>query len=319
MSPQVINIGELAIDALTEAEVVAHVLGELHAGRGGRLGTLNVDIFRAASRDPALKQLIGGSTLLVADGMPVVWGAKLRGTPVPERVTGASLILSLTQAAAREGRSVYLLGGAAGVPERARAALCHRYPTLIVAGAEAPPLGFDGTAAGIDAVCARVVAAAPDIVYVGLGFPKQERLIARLAPAVPSSWFIGCGAAISFAAGTLRRAPPWMQQVGLEWLFRLASEPRRLAHRYLINDLPFAALLLLTCAAHGFGRDSDGRPAIGTRARCRSDQHSRASNTQRQAQVARARPLPTPRAPVEATRFTATDADLQESVGRYGL
>jgi N-acetylglucosaminyldiphosphoundecaprenol N-acetyl-beta-D-mannosaminyltransferase len=249
----------------------------------------------------------------------MVWGAKLRGTPVPERVTGASLILSLTQAAAQEGRSVYLLGGAAGVPEQARAALCHRYPTLIVAGAEAPPLGFDGTAAGIDAVCARVAAAAPDIVYVGLGFPKQERLIARLAPAVPSSWFVGCGAAISFAAGTLRRAPRWMQQAGLEWLFRLASEPRRLAHRYLIDDVPCAALLLLTCAAHRFGRDSNGRPGIGPSERYRSDPPSRADSAEGQAQVLRARQVSTPRAQVEATRFTATDADLQESASRYGL
>ena len=99
------------IDALTEAQVVEHVLGELRAGRGGRIATINVDIFRAAIRDPGLKRLLAGSSLLVADGMPLVWAARLCRTPVPERVTGASLILSLSRAAAREGRSVYLLGG----------------------------------------------------------------------------------------------------------------------------------------------------------------------------------------------------------------
>src|SRR5262249_20923584 len=147
------------------------------------------------------------------------------------------------------GRSVYLLGGAPGVPEQARVALCNRYPGLTVAGVEAPALGFDFTPAGIHAVCARVVSAAPGLLYLGLGFPKQERVIAQVAPALPSAWFVGCGAAIPFAAGALRRAPRWMQQAGLEWVFRLVSEPRRLARRYLIDDLPFAGRLLTSCLA----------------------------------------------------------------------
>jgi N-acetylglucosaminyldiphosphoundecaprenol N-acetyl-beta-D-mannosaminyltransferase len=267
MGFRTIELDGLAIDAVTEAEAIAHVLRELRAGRGGRLGTLNTDIFRAARRDPEMNRLIAGSSLLVADGMPVVWAARLQGTPLPERVTGASLVLSLSRAAARERRSVYLLGGGPpGVPEQARAALCSRYPTLVVAGVDAPPQGFDASAAGIDAVCARVVSAAPDIVYVGLGFPKQERLIAHLASLAPSSWFLGCGAAISFAAGAASRAPRWMQRVGLEWLYRLAREPRRLARRYLIDDLPFAGSLMASCVAYRLGSRSDGRPMIGAQA-----------------------------------------------------
>ena len=126
-------------------------------------------------------------------------------------------------------------------------------------------MGFDATASGIDAVSARVVAAAPDIVYVGLGFPKQERLIAQIAPLAPSSWFVACGAAISFAAGTARRAPRWMQWAGLEWLFRLAREPRRLAHRYLVHDLPFAGQLLTSYVAHRFGRRTEENSATAPR------------------------------------------------------
>jgi N-acetylglucosaminyldiphosphoundecaprenol N-acetyl-beta-D-mannosaminyltransferase len=86
-------------------------------------------------------------------------------------------------------------------------------------------------------------------VYVGLGFPKQERLIASLMPALPSAWFIGCGAAIGFAAGTVNRAPEWMRQSGLEWTHRLISEPRRLFRRYIVHDLPYAAGLLACAAA----------------------------------------------------------------------
>lgn len=257
MGRRVVNLQGLAIDALTEAEVVAHVLGELDKGRGGQMVPLNVDVLRAVSLDPDLKRLVRGASLRVADGMPLVWATRLSRAPVPERVTGASLIFALTQAAAVQSRSVYLLGGAPGVPQEAGAALCRRYPGLAVVGADSPPFGFDATDAGIDAVCARLVAAEPDIVYVGLGFPKQERLIARVAPELPSSWFVACGAAIAFAAGALHRAPRWMQQTGLEWLFRLVTEPRRLAQRYLVHDLPFATQLIVSSFTDRLARQGD--------------------------------------------------------------
>jgi len=148
--------------------------------------------------------------------MPLLWAARLRGEPLVERVAGASLIFSLTEAAARHGRSIYLLGGKPGVPDRAGERLRRRYPGLVVAGTDSPPYGFETTSAGVETVRRRLVAAAPDIVYVGLGFPKQERLIAQLAPSFPATWFVACGAAIPIAAGVSRRAPRWMQRSGLE-------------------------------------------------------------------------------------------------------
>jgi N-acetylglucosaminyldiphosphoundecaprenol N-acetyl-beta-D-mannosaminyltransferase len=139
-----------------------------------------------------------------------------------------------------------------------------------VAGTDAPPMGFDKTRQGIGAVRRKLVAAAPDIVYVGLGFPKQEQLIAQLAPALPGAWFVGCGAAIPFAAGTLRRAPRWMQAAGLEWGWRLLSEPRRLFKRHMVSDLPFAAGLLLDSAAARLHRDATaGRAQLSHPARSR--------------------------------------------------
>jgi N-acetylglucosaminyldiphosphoundecaprenol N-acetyl-beta-D-mannosaminyltransferase len=253
-----VSLAGLTIDRLTEEQVVAHVLDQLQAGNGGWVGTLNIDICRAARRDAELARLLREASLLVPDGMPVLWAAWLRGTALVERVTGASLILSLTEAAAQRGRSIYLLGGEPGVAERATVALCHSYPGLNVVGTDAPPIGFDATARGIEAVCEKLVAASPDIVYVGLGFPKQERLITQLAPALRGAWFVGCGAAIPFAAGVVPRAPRWMQQSGLEWLFRLAGEPRRLCRRYLIDDLPFAFTLLASCAAERLTRRREG-------------------------------------------------------------
>ena len=104
------------------------------------------------------------------------------------------------------------------------------------------------------AVRRRLAAARPDIVFVGLGCPKQERLIAAVGPYLPTAWYLGCGAAVPLAAGTVRRAPRWMQQAGLEWLFRLLSEPRRLFHRYVVADLPFAVRLLAVSAAERLRR-----------------------------------------------------------------
>jgi N-acetylglucosaminyldiphosphoundecaprenol N-acetyl-beta-D-mannosaminyltransferase len=243
-----VKVAGVSFDRLTEAQVVEHITGAARRGRGGWVVTPNIDICRLAACHPELLDLVSGASLVVADGMPLVWAAQILGTPIPERVTGASLIFSLTAAAAEHGLSIYLLGGEPGVADRAAEVLGQRYPGLAVAGTDAPPPGFDRTPEGVQPIRHRLAAARPGIVYVGLGFPKQERLIAQLAPAFPGTWFISCGAAIPFAAGTLCRAPEWMQRGGLEWLFRLTREPRRLVRRYLIDDLPFAAALLFSCA-----------------------------------------------------------------------
>jgi N-acetylglucosaminyldiphosphoundecaprenol N-acetyl-beta-D-mannosaminyltransferase len=229
---------------VTEAEVVAHVMAALADGDGGRIVTPNADILRMATREPEAREHIDAATLVVADGTPLVWASRLSGHPLPERVAGASLLLSLSAALAERGGSVYLLGGAPGAAERAARSLRRRFPGLVIAGWHCPAYGFEAHPAQALEVRNRVIAARPDLVCVGLGFPKQERVIADLRPYLPASWFLGCGAAIGFAAGTLRRAPRWMQRAGLEWLWRLGSEPRRLARRYLVHDAPFAVRLL---------------------------------------------------------------------------
>jgi N-acetylglucosaminyldiphosphoundecaprenol N-acetyl-beta-D-mannosaminyltransferase len=229
-------------------------MGDIRLGRGGSVIPVNIDVSRLAAGDRELHHVISAASLVVPDGMPLLWAAKLRGSRFPERVAGASLIYSLSGAAAQEGRSIYLLGGAPGIPGRAAAELCARNPGLKVAGTDAPPLGFDASDEGVQEVCSRLAMAAPDIVFVGLGCPKQERLIARIAPSFPAAWFIACGAAIPFAAKAKHRAPRWMRQAGLSWLFRLATEPRRLFKRYVFHDMPYAARLLTSSAAERIRR-----------------------------------------------------------------
>jgi len=224
------------------------------AGQGGSIFPVNVDVLRMVDRQPGLAELLAAGSLVVADGMPLLWAARAGGQGLPERVTGASLMFSLSEAAAAEGRSVFLLGGAEGVPEMAAEALSARYPGLRVAGTDSPPFGFDKTEEGVRQAIAAVVAAAPALVFVGLGFPRQEKLIEQLRQAWPCAWYLACGGGIPMAAGVTRRASPLAQRLGLEWAHRLVLEPRRLARRYLRDDLPFAIGLLARTAMRRFPR-----------------------------------------------------------------
>src|SRR5690606_17009734 len=154
------------------------------------------------------------------------------------------LIWSLSGMAARAGWPVYLLGGAPGMAQAAARELRARWAGLDVCGVDAPPYGFDRTAEGRERVRRKVVAAGPALVFVGLGFPQQGRLVAGWRREWPEAWLLGCGAARGCGAGAVRRGPEWMRRGGLEWAHRLMTEPRRLARRYLVDDLPFAARLL---------------------------------------------------------------------------
>lgn len=236
-----VRVAGIAFDDVDELAVVSSVMAALTSGRGGWIVTPNVDIARLCAQDPAAAELVRGADLVVADGVPVLWLARLAGSPLRARVTGSALIYSLTAAAAATGHSVYLLGGEEGVPQQAAERLAERYEGLPVAGADAPPLGFDTDPEQLAEVVERVTVARPDLVYVGLGFPRQERLIVHLQARLPSTWFLGCGAAIPMAAGVLDRAPGWMQDAGLEWFFRLGQDPRRLLDRYVRRDAPFLA------------------------------------------------------------------------------
>ena len=233
---------------------MAVVREALAAGRGGRIITPNVDILRRAQVNERVRAFLDDADLVVADGMPLVWASRLSGTPLPERVAGSSLIWSLSRGLGHDNRSIFVVGGAPVGAERSdgatRAAdrLAAECPGLRIAGTLCPDRGFEKDPISYSEFCARIVRAQPDLVFVGLGFPKQEKVITRLRAHLPGAWFIGCGAAVNFVAGDVDRAPLWMQRTGLEWAHRLGVEPRRLAGRYLKHDAPYAVTLLAGAA-----------------------------------------------------------------------
>jgi len=239
-----VHLRGVRLDALTEADCVGHLMRELDAGRGGWVITPNLDHMRRADTDREFREMLDEADVVVADGMPLIWASWAQGTPLPERVAGSSLVWTVAQAAAAHDRSLYLLGGDPGAAEGAGKALVARYPDLRIAGIDCPAFGFDQEPAKIAEVKEKVLAARPDIVYVGLGSPKQERLIRQVRVELPHVWWLGVGISLSFMAGDVRRAPRWVQKLGMEWLHRLLQEPGRLAKRYLLHGLPFGARLL---------------------------------------------------------------------------
>jgi N-acetylglucosaminyldiphosphoundecaprenol N-acetyl-beta-D-mannosaminyltransferase len=224
-------------------QLVDHLFTSLARGQGGWLVTANLDFLRRHVKDPESRDIYAGADLRVADGMPLVWASRLRGTPLPERVAGSSLVIPICQRAAQDGRSVYLLGGD---PQAARVAaqkLVDAAPGLKVAGISSPWVSVPPTSAELDAIATELLASKPDVVLVAFGSPKQEHVIHQLRARLPQAWWIGVGISLSFIAGHVRRAPPLVQALGLEWVHRLVQEPQRLFRRYVIEDLPFAVEL----------------------------------------------------------------------------
>jgi N-acetylglucosaminyldiphosphoundecaprenol N-acetyl-beta-D-mannosaminyltransferase len=257
-----IDLHGIRLHTLNEAQCIAHIMEQLSAGFGGTVVTPNLDHLRRCVKDLHFGALVAEADLVVADGMPLVWASRLQGTPLPERVAGSNLISSLSAAAALNGRSVFLLGGAEGTAAGAAELLVQRNPGLKIVGTLCPRVGFDRNPKQMAEIARRLTDAMPDIVYVALGSPKQEHLIAKFRPSLPGAWWLGVGVSFSFLTGHVRRAPLWMQRGGVEWLHRLGQEPRRLFKRYIVVGIPFAAQLLSRAAMRGIPQRL-GRPVVG--------------------------------------------------------
>ena len=252
------------IDDLTLGETVDRVAALVERGRAtGRthqVVTVNVDFLANALADPDLLSLLQRADLAVADGMPVVWGSKLLGTPVQERVAGADLVPALADRSAAAGYRMYLFGSAEGIASRAAALLEQRHPRLQVVGHAGP---FFGAPEDMDPVVLhRIRQADPDILCVALGHPKQERWIERYRRALGVPVLIGVGGSLDFLVGHQRRAPGWMQRTGTEWLYRTLRDPRRLAQRYARDLVHFGPSLLREMVLFRSSPATEGLPTL---------------------------------------------------------
>ncbi|WP_255328722.1 WecB/TagA/CpsF family glycosyltransferase [Paracoccus albicereus] len=221
-------------DLVTHADrdrLLSDVEAHLREGRGFTLATLNLDHLVKLRRDPAFHDAYRAHSHVVADGNPVVWLSRLAGRRV-ELVPGSELIQPLAALAAQTGSRVALLGSTEPVLTRAANALAKAHPGLQVVLCHAPPFGFDPTGASAEDAIAALRAANVDLCFLALGAPKQEIFATHAAPALPGCGFVSIGAGLDFIAGGQRRAPKWVQAVAMEWFWRMAGNPRRLARRY---------------------------------------------------------------------------------------
>lgn len=211
-------------------------------GKGHQVATVNADFVVKAMADPELRYLLQEADLATADGMPLVWGARLLGVNLEGRVAGADMIPALAERAAEKGYSIYFLGAAPGIAVRAAEILKEQYPGLIVAGVHSPP--YSSVIDMDPAIIEEIKAARPDILLVAFGNPKQEKWIGMYGRDLAIPVMIGVGGTLDFITGNTKRAPEWMQRAGLEWLHRLLMEPRRLWRRYAVDMVGFGTFFL---------------------------------------------------------------------------
>lgn len=238
----------MQIDSLRMPEVIERLLEwRRHPdGRCHYVVTPNVDHAVMFQENADLRRAYAGASLVLADGFPVLVAARLLRRNIPERVPGSDLVPTLFTAVAAEPATklkVYLLGAAPGVAEQAARNIAQRWPNVETVGTYSPPLGFEQDQRENDSILQRIAAAKPDVLIVGLGAPKQELWVHQHRDRIAAPVALCVGATIDFLAGEKPRAPVWMRRVGLEWLHRLASEPRRLAKRYLRDAWIFPQLI----------------------------------------------------------------------------
>ena len=233
------------IDALDVPGAVATVLGWAHGPdrRCRMVVTPNVNHVVLLHEQPAFRSVYQHADLVLADGAPLVALSRGVGRPLPARVAGSDLVPALLDMAP-PGLRLFLLGGAPGVAERAVAAIAHRWPTAEVVGVASPAPGFEVDASQNDALVAAINRAGADVLVVGLGSPKQELWVDEHRERLDVPVALCVGATIDFLAAEVRRAPRWVQVIGLEWLYRIAQEPRRLLGRYVHDGRVFARLAI---------------------------------------------------------------------------
>ncbi len=242
-SDSVIAILGVPFDAVTMDRTVDRIAGMIGSRRPHCVATANVDFLVQAQEDQELMRILFDSDLVLCDGMPLVWAARWLGGSFPERVAGSDLVPRLLAESVGRGWRIFFLGGSPESVQKAEANVRAQHKGIQIVGAYSPPfkplLKMDH-----EEIVSRVRAAAPDILFVAFGCPKQEKWINMHCRALGVPVSVGVGATIDFLAGTFKRAPRWMQRTGMEWIFRVLQEPKRLAKRYLKDAWVFGWSIL---------------------------------------------------------------------------
>lgn len=224
------------IDNLTMQETLQAIDSLIQANKNAYVVTPNVDHIVQLETNKELQDVYKNASLILTDGKPLLWIAKWYGTPIKEKISGSDLFPLLCDLAARKRYRMFFLGAAEGVAAKAAENLAMRYKGLQVVGTYSPPFGFENNPVEMEKIKAMIKKVEPHILIVGLGCPKQEKFMYHHCRELEVPVSLGLGASFDFEAGNIKRAPRWMSDRGLEWLFRITQDPKRMVKRYLVDD-----------------------------------------------------------------------------------
>ncbi|MCC3360516.1 WecB/TagA/CpsF family glycosyltransferase [Holdemanella porci] len=225
------------IDNLTMAETLHEIDKLIQKKNCSYVVTPNVDHIVRLEKDEELQKVYKNASLILTDGKPLIWISKWYKTPIKEKISGSDLFPRVCQLAANKNYTMYLLGAAEGVADTSARNLMKKYPGLNIVGTYSPPFGFEKNEQEMNKIKTQIQDVHPDILIVGLGCPKQEKFMYYHCKELGVPISFGLGASIDFEAGNIKRAPKWMSNHGLEWLYRFSKEPKRLFKRYFVDDL----------------------------------------------------------------------------------
>lgn len=230
------------VDNLTMNEAINQIDRLIQMRTPSYVVTPNVDHIAKLEKDEEFKDVYKNADLILTDGMPLIWISKLKGNPIKEKVSGSDLFPKICELASNKGYSVFLLGAAEGIADKAAENLKNKYEGLNIVGTYSPSYGFEKKSDEIDKIIRIINECKPDILAVGLGAPKQEKFLYKYKKRLNVPISLAIGASIDFEAGNIKRAPKWMSEHGLEWFYRFLKEPKRLFKRYFIDDIKILQL-----------------------------------------------------------------------------
>lgn len=230
------------IDNISLEEAAAHIEKCIAARKIGQVITPNVDQIVRIEMDPYFARICEKCELLLVDGHPLLWIAKLYGHPFREKICGSDLVPYLCRLSAEKRYSVFFLGAAPGVADRAAAQMQEKYKGLKVAGTYSPPMGFEKDKGEMEKINKMLYDSKADMLFVGMGVPKQDIFIYENMHKYQIPMSFSVGAAIDFIAGQQKRCPRWITKIGMEWFYRMIHDPKRLFRRYLVDDMKIIKL-----------------------------------------------------------------------------
>lgn len=230
------------VDNVTLDEAVAHIENCIKCRKIGHVITPNVDQIIRIEHDRYFKEICDNAELLLVDGTPLIWIAKWYGHPIKQKICGSDLVPYLCDIAAKKGYSVFLLGAAEGVAAKAAKNLQAKYLGLKIAGTYSPPYGFEKDEIELAKINQILLESKADLLFVGMGVPKQDIFIYENMKKYKIPMSFSIGATIDFEAGEQKRAPSWINKIGMEWLYRFFQDPQRMFKRYFIDDMKIIRL-----------------------------------------------------------------------------